>query len=264
MSQKIKNLLQSKGENYIFPFFWIHGEEESVLREYMEAIHSSGIGAVCVESRPHPDYCGPQWWHDLDIILDEAKKREMKVWILDDSHFPTGYANGALEDAPAELCRQFLYYSSVEIVGPAKSAQLNISKHAKHMRNPLAGSIFSRDQKERRKFDDDQMLSISAARVDQEFDASTLIDLTDFVEGDELVWDVPEGRWKIYVNYLTRNAGTRDSYINLLNKRSARKQIDAVYEPHFEHYKEEFGKTIAGFFSDEPELGNGQMNVMKK
>lgn len=264
MDQKIENLLQSKGRNYIFPFFWIHGEEESVLREYMEAIHSSGIGAVCVESRPHPDYCGPQWWHDLDIILDEAKKRKMKVWILDDSHFPTGYANGALEDAPAELCRQFLYYSSVEIVGPAKSAQLNISKHVKHMRNPLEGSIFSRDRKERRKFDDDKMISISAARVDQGLDASTLIDLTKFVQGDELVWDVPEGRWMIYINYLTRNAGTRDSYINLLDKRSARKQIEAVYEPHFEHYKDEFGKTIAGFFSDEPELGNGQMNVMKK
>src|SRR5690625_2950530 len=263
MNQKIKNLLQSTGENYIFPFFWIHGEEESVLREYMEAIHSSGIGAVCVESRPHPDYCGPQWWHDLDIILDEAKKRNMKVWILDDSHFPTGYANGALEDAPAELCRQFLYYSSVEIVGPAKSAQLNLSKHAKHMKNPLDINAFSMgEQKERRKFDDDTLLSVCAARVDQGFDASTLIDLTKYVKDDELVWDVPEGRWKIYVNYLTRNAGTRDSYINLLHKKSARKQIEAVYEPHFERYKEEFGKTIAGFFSDEPELGNGKMNVM--
>ena len=79
-----------------------------MLREYMEAIHACGIGAVCVESRPHPDYCGPQWWHDMDIIIDEAKKRNMKVWILDDSHFPTGYANGALKYAPPELCRQFL------------------------------------------------------------------------------------------------------------------------------------------------------------
>lgn len=73
LNQKIKNLLQSKGSNYIFPFLWLHGEEEAVLREYMGAINDSGIGAVCIESRPHPDYCGPQWWHDMDIILDEAK-----------------------------------------------------------------------------------------------------------------------------------------------------------------------------------------------
>ncbi|MCM8711707.1 hypothetical protein M2651_11840 [Clostridium sp. SYSU_GA19001] len=260
MNSKIKNLLQSKGSNYIFPFLWIHGEEESVLREYMGAIHASGIGAVCIESRPHPDYCGPQWWHDMDIILDEAKKRNMKVWILDDSHFPTGFANGALKDEPAELHRQFLYYSSVEVVGPMKSAQLNITKHAKFTKNPLAGdSFFARGNKERRYFDDDKLLSICAARIDESFDASTLVDITEFVEDGQLVWDVPAGKWKIYVNFLTRNAGTRENYINMLNKKSARKQIEAVYEPHFEHYKDEFGKTIAGFFSDEPELGNGEM-----
>ena len=38
---------------------------------------------------------------------------------------------------------------------------------------------------------------------------------------------------------------------------SVRLLIDAVYEPHWQHYAADFGKTIAGFFSDEPELGNG-------
>ena len=115
------------------------------------------------------------------------------------------------------------------------------------------------DSKARRQFNDDKLLNVCAARVDQGFDASTLIDITKFVKDGQLVWDVPAGKWKIYVNYLTRNAGTRDGYINLLNKESAKIQIEAVYEPHYEHYKEEFGKTIAGFFSDEPELGNGMM-----
>ena len=257
MNQKIINLLNSKGSNYIFPFLWLHGEEEPVLREYMGAIQDCGIGAVCIESRPHPDYCGPQWWNDMDIILEEAKKRDMKVWILDDSHFPTGYANGAMKDAPAELCRQYLYYSSVEIAGPLKSAQLNVAKHAKYMKNPMAGGMFAMSNQERRQFDDDRLLSVCAARIDQGFDASTLIDLTELVVNEQLIWDVPAGRWMIYVNFLTRNAGLHDGYINMLNQKSARKLIDAVYEPHFEHYKEEFGKTIAGFFSDEPELGNG-------
>ena len=27
----------------------------------------------------------------------EAKKKGMKLWILDDKHFPTGYANGLIE-----------------------------------------------------------------------------------------------------------------------------------------------------------------------
>ena len=104
MSEKVKALLEGKGGNYIFPFFWQHGETEEVLRTYMRVIHEANIGAVCVESRPHPDFCGEQWWHDMDIILEEAKKYGMKVWILDDSHFPTGYANGCLQQSyPPDL-----------------------------------------------------------------------------------------------------------------------------------------------------------------
>jgi len=44
----------------------------------------------------------------MDIILDAVRRRGMKVWILDDSHFPSGYANGALEQAEPILCRQSL------------------------------------------------------------------------------------------------------------------------------------------------------------
>ena len=45
----------------------------------------------------------------------------------------------------------------------------------------------------------------------------------------------------------------------MMSAASCRKLIDAVYEPHWAHYKKEFGKTIAGFFSDEPEIGNGHL-----
>ncbi|MDR1639164.1 MAG: hypothetical protein LBT59_05655, partial [Clostridiales bacterium] len=45
----------------------------------------------------------------------------------------------------------------------------------------------------------------------------------------------------------------------MMNKDSVRLLIDAVYETHWDHFKEHFGKTIAGFFSDEPELGNGHL-----
>ena len=76
--------------NYIFPFLWMRGEPEEVIREEISKIAECGIRAVCVEARPHKDFCGPGWWHDMDIVLDEAKKRDMKIWILDDKHFPTG------------------------------------------------------------------------------------------------------------------------------------------------------------------------------
>ena len=62
-------------EKNIFPFLWMRGESEEVIRTEMEKISESNIRAVCLEARPHPDFAGEGWWHDVDIVLDEAKKR---------------------------------------------------------------------------------------------------------------------------------------------------------------------------------------------
>ncbi len=56
----------------------------------------------------------------MDVILDEAKKLGMKVWILDDSHFPTGFANGALKDAPQRVCRQSIFCKFLSYEGDAR------------------------------------------------------------------------------------------------------------------------------------------------
>ena len=63
---------------------------------------------------------------------------------------------------------------------------------------------------------------------------------------------------------LTRNRGPHRDYINMMSAASCRALIDAVYEPHWAHYQKEFGTTIAGFFSDEPEIGNGHLYEVGK
>ncbi len=260
--KRINDLLQGRGENYILPFFWQHGETEEKLREYMNAIHDCGIGAVCCECRPHPDFCGPQWWHDMDVILDEAKKLDMKVWILDDAHFPTGQANGAMQTAPAELCKQFINYNEMELSGPMPDVGIDVGAMAKFRKNPLAGGgmggLFGRGTPPR-EFDDDELIAVMAAEgLDTGVDGATLVDLTDRVTDGMLHWDIPAGMWRLFVVYKTRNGGGNPHYINVTSARSCRVQIEAVYEPHWEHYKDEFGKTILGFFSDDPEFGNSR------
>ena len=91
---RLHSLLAGECPNYIFPYFWQHGEDEATLRHYMHVIRASNIHAVCVESRPHPDFLGEKWWADMDAILDEAQKLSMKVWILDDEHFPQAMQQG--------------------------------------------------------------------------------------------------------------------------------------------------------------------------
>ena len=59
LQDKITQVLNGTEDSYIFPFFWQHGEDQAVLREYMKAIYEANIRQVCVESRPHPDFAGP-------------------------------------------------------------------------------------------------------------------------------------------------------------------------------------------------------------
>ena len=253
MSQPIIDCLTGNQSNYILPFLWLHGEEESVLRDYMRAIDSAGIKAVCLESRPHPDFCGERWWRDLDIILNEARARKMKIWILDDKHFPTGQANGIMETAPIELQKQYLGCNMVDIAGPQKKVSISIEKLARTPINPLAPG--------KNLYNDDRLYSVIVCRLDGDIDReldhvdSNTVDLTASVNGGGLDWDVPAGLWRVFVFYKTHNGGT-PHYIDLTNAASVKVLLDAVYEPHFARYGDEFGKTIAGFFSDEPGIGN--------
>lgn len=253
-----------KNENHIFPFLWIHGEDESTYRHMVQVIDEANIKGFCVEARPHKHFCEEEWWRDLDIILDEAEKRGMKVWILDDKHFPTGFANGQMLHKPTELRRQSIYTKRFPVRNRIK---LNIKKKCKPPLLPdkkmapliiLFNLIAKNFQKENR-FHDDRMVSVLANRLDQKQES---IDLTDRVKNNILRWEAPEGEWEIQVCMFSRNLGAHRSYINMMDKESCRVQIDAVYEPHYAHYKDKFGKVIAGFFSDEPELGNNAMYQM--
>lgn len=253
-----------KNENHIFPFLWIHGEDENTYRHMVQVIDEANIKGFCVEARPHKHFCEDEWWRDLDIILDEAEKRGMRVWILDDKHFPTGFANGQMLHKPVELRRQSIYTKRFSAKGQIK---LDIKKKCKppliqeKKRAPLILllNLTANNFKKENRFKDDRLISVVANRLDK---VQASIDITNEVENDVLRWTAPEGDWEIQVCMLSGNLGAHRSYINMMDEESCRVQIDAVYEPHYARYKDKFGTVIAGFFSDEPELGNNAMYQM--
>lgn len=253
MDRIVKQLLEGQLPDRIFPFLWMHGEDEPTLRMHMRVIKEAGMSSVCLESRPHPDFAGEGWWRDLDVILDEAKALGMHIYILDDSHFPTGYANGALKNAPAELCRQSL----VRVVLPCISAAIPISDKAPAWQPNLLEQ-YSLPMQSMRTFDDDRLLAVLAVKKGGR-SLDDILDLTEEVRGGELVFRAPKGKWSVQAFYLTRNRGPHRDHINMMDARSVQTLIDAVYEPHYRRYRQYFGNLIAGFFSDEPELGNGHL-----
>ncbi|MCD8232345.1 MAG: hypothetical protein LUD14_11180 [Clostridiales bacterium] len=254
MNKKIARVLDHKGGNYIFPFFWQHGEDEGILREYMAKIDEANMKAVCIESRPHPDFCGPQWWHDIDIILDEARKRKMKVWILDDSHFPTGYTNGAMESQESNLRRRSIWCRHYELKSGEK-VRISPEELTSTREHPMSMMESMTNMQYEASLENDSRLGVYAVCTEH----PEIIDLSDLDDSESFQWIAPEGNWKLYILYLSYNQGYHRNYINMMNASSCRVLINTVYESHYDHYKNDFGKTIAGFFSDEPELGNGQL-----
>jgi hypothetical protein len=246
MTSRLAEALAGRQANYLLPFIWQHGEDEPVIRAEIARIHEAGIGALCVEARPHPDFLGPTWWRDMDVIMDEARRRGMRVWILDDDHFPTGHAAGAVVGAPPELRRQFLKERHVDALGPQAGAAIPLAPwFVEFMRSDPAPG---------------QVIAAVAARRDPA--GSDLlggwVDLTDRLADGVLTWDIPSGHWRIFLLIVSPEGGSPNhkDYLNPLVADSTRILLDTVYEAFYTRYPSDFGQTFAGFFSDEPGFYN--------
>jgi len=240
MDSKLQDVLTGRESNHLLPFFWMHDGHHEELPGLIEQVYNSGARAFCVESRPHKDFAGPTWWSDMDVVLEEAQKRDMKVWILDDQHFPTGYCNGLVAKKYPHLRKWHLIENHVDVVGPARENAILLADPAQA------------DD------DDDILLGVYAFRrinTDETLDIHP-IDLSGNVHGRYVYWDIPEGVYRIFSLYKTRRGSDHKEYAHLIDPASAHVLIEAVYEPHYAHYAKYFGNTIAGFFSDEPSLGN--------
>ncbi len=236
MDARLEDVLQGKEGNYLYPFFWIRDGRTEELPGRIQKVYESGCRAFCVESRTHHDFCGPGWWEDMGVILKEAQKRGMKVWVLDDKHFPTGYANGILEKCHGDKRKWFIREHHVDVAGPLAGSSVLV---------PMMQEV------------EEIITAVAYRRAGKEDGLEGPgIDLSEGLKGggDFLYWDVPVGFYRIFFLIKTRDGGRQDQadYINELSGESARMLIDAVYEPHYTYVGEYFGNTLAGFFSDEP------------
>lgn len=246
MSDRLHEVLRGAEANYIAPFLWQRGEPTEVIAEELARVAESGIRAVCVEARPHPDFLGAHWWRDFDLIMAEARRLGMRVWVLDDDHFPTGHAAGRLATAPLELRRLFLQECHLDLLGPQSGAAV-----------PLAPWLV---QPMRRSIRHGTLVAAVAAAREETSDRLTgeLIDITEHVQDGVLRWDAPAGFWRIFLLFATPDGGSErhKDYVNYLSAPSVRVLIDTVYESFYARYKDDFGQTFAGFFSDEPGFYN--------
>ena len=228
-------------EHTINPLFWQHADDREAIAEEMRRMKSVGINDCILESRPHPDWLGEGWWSDLEYILGVAEELDMLIWIFDDGAYPSGTANGKLAEKYPELTKRFLAEHHMDAHGPLPHAHFLIDNWLEE------GEVLHRVIAARRTPERQQTL-----------DSDTLVDLTHLVSRGRLYWAVPEGDWRIFVIKITRR-GMEDwtnNYANPISHAAVAKYIEMVHEEHYARFKQHFGKRIAGFFTDEPRLGN--------
>lgn len=236
--KKLNECLNNEYGSYILPFFWQHGDSKQELLEELIAIEKSGAKEICVESRIHEDFCGDKWWDDFGFLLEEAKKRNLRLWLLDDRRFPTGRANGLVDKHP-ELRKKHLRVEFIDVIGPKNDAALLLPN--------LDGNI-------------ERVINVVAYKRTDEGEIITgePIGLTHKIDNGLVFWDIPEGVYRVFYTIETKGGTARYYLMDMLNPEACNLMLEAVYEPHYEHFKEYFGNTFMGFFSDEAQFGNDE------
>ncbi len=237
MDPELSQILSSQeGSDALLPFMWVMtsaGTQQMV--GMLETVKSCGMNAVCVESRTFEDYAGESWWPLITAILEEARRLSMRVWILDDTHYPTGYATGEVERHPEKRRLQLAEFHT-DVIGPRRVEQ-RLWPYSP----------------------EDQLLGVVAVKRGPQGEALT--QECQVLHADACApyfsFDAPQGVWRIFQLWVTHEgSSSKNAYINMLDPSSVQLLVDAVYEKHYAHLSQYFGKELAGFFSDEPSFGN--------
>ncbi len=216
------------------PLFWLHGDETPErLQGYVAKVAEGGNGCFTAESRPHSEWLGPGWFRDLSICLDAAKEHNLQMWIFDERMWPSQSIGGTV---PPRYAAKRLAASAVDVEG---SCTFEAGDYAG---NRYVAAVAGR------------------VNVDGKLDGDSLIDLAPFVRDGNVSWRVPAGKWKVmkFIHVQAPPLGQDSFGRDQLSVDGASKDcvewfLETTYQPHYEHLKADFGKTIRGFFYDEPE-----------
>ncbi len=222
--------LPIEARRLVGPLFWLHGNETPQrLEMYLGKVAEGGNGSFTAESRPHNDWLGPGWWRDLAICLDAAKKNNLQMWIFDEKFWPSQAVAGRV---PPRYAAKRLAAAALDVIGPSRFTAQGYS-------GP-------------------QYIAAVAGRIVAEgrIDGRSLVDLAPYIRGGKLAWRVPAGRWKVMkFSYVQAPPLLQSGQLAVdgASKDCVDWFLQTVYQPHYDHFKADFGKTIRGFFFDEPE-----------
>jgi hypothetical protein len=218
------------------PYYGLNGPVtiEQVERD-LDTMKRLGFQAVTAQAGFNTPfaYLSPEYFAFFRKFVEEAKKRNMRVWIVDDAGYPSGFAGGRFSSMEPDLRMQAL-----EVV----------------QQIPVAGGTALHQAL--------QPDAVSAAAVDAEGHATPIP-----LRGNELNWTAPAGQWTVLiVDHEFRTSPTRSdtnphrvkdttqSLEDYLNPKATAQYLAWTHEQYKHYVGDEFGKTIMGFRGDEPDF----------
>src|SRR3984885_6476148 len=218
------------------PSYGLNGPvDETVIRRDLDTMKSLGYQAVTVQAgygMPFA-YLSPEYFKFFRTFVEEAKRRNMRVWIVDDAGYPSGFAGGKFTELKPEMRMQALV--------AAQRIPATLGEPVRATPGPAA-------------------VAVTAMNADD--GATVTVPVT---EGS-IDWSAPPGHWTVVVvEHQFRTSPTR-SDTNPKRVKDGTQSLEDYLDPvataqylaftHEEYKKavgDEFGKTIMGFRGDEPD-----------
>lgn len=183
----------------------------------MKEFKKAGIGGVFVHPRPGllTEYLSEEWFHMFDYTLQKGKELDMKVWIYDENSYPSGFAGGHV---PAEMPDSYQHGTGLK---------MEIQKELNIVMSDTIEVVLEKT--------DAGFLNITD-NIDQENGKKGIYYIFKKTYPDKSPW---------YGGF---------SYIDLLHKGVTEKFLEITMTRGYEKFITDFGKTLPGIFTDEPNL----------
>jgi len=198
-------------------------------------------------------YLSPEHMEQVKFTVAEAAKRNMRLWIQDESDYPSGFAGGYISERYPQLGMQDIVADITVRVQPGQTLTMPVPP---------------------------ETLAIMAIETDTSQQIKQVIPIP-VPAGLQLTWLTPnEGstprephyNWQVqfvrhvYLSSPTRNFNRADgtrakdgtySLIDYLDPKATDAFLSIVHETYRKAVGDQFGKIVLGFFGDEPDWSSG-------
>ena len=209
------------------PYFGLNGAVTvQSLANDLDTAKSLGFHAVTAQAGGGMTtaYLTPEYFAFFKQFAEEAKKRDMKIWIVDDIGYPSGFAGSLIAKQKHELTMQGLHLAPGIAVKAGETLNQAVSANA-----VLAVAVRSTGE------------HMSVAMTD-----------------GKIAWTAPaDGDWTVYVVehiYISGHpsspfTGAIEDY---MDPAATAAYIGFTHQGYYDAMPELFGNTILGFRGDEP------------